>query len=118
MPARFVRTFLCLMLTLSAVPALAQQLGSINGKITDSSGAVLPGVTVDATSNVLPSPRTAVTGPDGVYQLPALPPGTYTIEAWHEKMGTQEQKVTIGAKETKDVAFTFKAPADAAAASD
>src|SRR4029079_12785597 len=79
MPARLVRTFLCLVLTLAAVPALAQQLGSINGKITDSSGAVLPGVTVDATSNVLPSPRTAVTGPDGVYQLPALPPGTYKL---------------------------------------
>jgi hypothetical protein len=31
-------------------------------------------------------------------------------------MGTQEQKVTIGEKETKDIAFTFKAPADAAAA--
>jgi len=70
---------LCLVLTLAAVPALAQQLGSINGKITDSSGAVLPGVTVDATSNVLPSPRTAVSGADGVYQLPALPPGTYKL---------------------------------------
>ena len=39
--------------------------------------------------------------------------GTYTIEAWHEKLGTQTQSVTIGAKETKDVAFTFK-PAAAA----
>ena len=40
-----------------------------------------------------------------------LPPGTYTIEAWHEKLGTQTSSVTIGAKETKDITFTFKPPA-------
>ena len=40
-----------------------------------------------------------------------LPPGTYTIEAWHEKLGTQTQSVTIAAKESKDVNFTFKAAA-------
>ena len=49
-----------------------------------------------------------MTGPDGTFSLKGLPPGTYTIEAWHEKLGTQTQMVTIGAKETKDVAFTFK----------
>jgi hypothetical protein len=47
----------------------------------------------------------------GSFSLKSLPPGTYTIEAWHEKLGTQTQTVTIGAKETKDIAFTFKAPA-------
>ena len=97
MPARLVRTFLCLVLTLAAVPALAQQLGSINGKITDSSGAVLPGVTVDATSNVLPSPRTAVSGADGVYQLPALPPGIYklTFSLQGFSTGTRESQVQL-----------------------
>jgi len=42
-----------------------------------------------------------------------LPPGTYTIEAWHEKLGPQTASVTLGQKETKDVNFTFKAPAAA-----
>jgi plastocyanin len=57
---------------------------------------------------VLDHPFYAVTGADGTFRLEGLPPGTYTIEAWHEKLGTQTQSVTIGEKETKDVAFTFK----------
>jgi hypothetical protein len=39
---------------------------------------------------------------------------TYTIEAWHEKLGTQTQSVTLGEKESKQVTFTFKAPAASA----
>jgi len=74
----FVRTLLFLIL-LTPAAAFAQQTGSIQGKVADTSGAVLPGVTVEAKSNVLPSPRSTVTGGDGVYQLPALPPGTYTV---------------------------------------
>jgi len=56
---------------------------------------------------VLDHPFFAVTGADGSFQLPGLPPGTYTIEAWHETLGTQTQTVTIGAKDTGDVAFSF-----------
>ena len=39
---------------------------------------------------------------------PLLPPGNYTIVAWHEKYGQQEQNITVGAKEAKTVDFTFK----------
>jgi plastocyanin len=63
---------------------------------------------MNAWVGVLDHPYYSVTGPDGTFSLKGLPPGTYTIEAWHEKLGTQTQMVTIGAKETKDVAFTFK----------
>ncbi len=56
---------------------------------------------------VVDHPFFAVTGADGSFQLKGLPPGTYTIEAWHEKFGTKTASVTIGAKESKDVAFTF-----------
>src|SRR3954452_10235510 len=68
-----------LALILSGSAAFAQQTGSITGKVSDNTGGVLPGVTVDAKSNVLPTARTTVTGPDGIYQLPALPPGLYSI---------------------------------------
>lgn len=57
---------------------------------------------------VLDHPFYSVSGPDGTFRLDGLPPGTYTIEAWHEKLGTQTQTVTIGEKETRDIAFTFK----------
>jgi plastocyanin len=57
---------------------------------------------------VLDHPYFGVTGPDGTFSLKGLPPGTYTIEAWHEKLGTMTQSVTVGEKESKeDVAFTF-----------
>ena len=58
---------------------------------------------------VLSHPFFAVSGADGTFQLPKLPAGTYTLEAWHEKFGTQTQSVTLGDNETKDISFTFKA---------
>jgi plastocyanin len=56
---------------------------------------------------VLDHPYFGTTAPDGKVVLGNLPPGTYTIEAWHETLGTRTQQVTIAARESKDVAFTF-----------
>jgi len=58
---------------------------------------------------VFKHPYFAVTGKDGSFQLPNLPPGDYTVEAWHEKLGTMTQKITVAAGESKTVDFTFKA---------
>jgi len=69
---------------------------------------------MNAYVGVVNHPYFAVTDADGKFELKKLPAGTYTIEAWHEKSGPQEQKVTIADNETKDVTFTFK-PAGAAA---
>jgi plastocyanin len=63
---------------------------------------------MNAYVGVLNHPYFAVTKDDGTFELKDLPAGTYTIEAWHEKLGTQTQSVTIAAKESKDVNFTFK----------
>src|SRR5436305_5385263 len=73
-----------LVCVLAAVPALAQgggasTTGTINGKVSDSSGAVLPGVTVTASSPSLMGVQTSVTGAEGLYRFPALPPGVYTV---------------------------------------
>jgi len=60
---------------------------------------------------VVSHPYFAVTGKAGTFELQTIPPGTYTIEAWHEKLGRQTQTVTLGEKDAKDVTFTFKAAA-------
>ena len=57
---------------------------------------------------VLPHPYHGVSGMDGKFTIGNLPPGNYTVVAWHEKYGQQEQKITVGAKEQKQLAFTFK----------
>jgi plastocyanin len=64
---------------------------------------------MNAWVGVLDHPFYAVSGKAGAFALAGLPPGTYTIEAWHEKLGTETQQVTIGAKESKKVSFVFKA---------
>jgi hypothetical protein len=52
----------------------------------------------------------AVTGDDGSFELPELPPGRYTLTAWHESLGTQTKDITIGPNgEGQTVNFTFNA---------
>ncbi len=57
---------------------------------------------------VMDHPYFAVTGSGGGFELKDLPPGTYTIEAWHEKLGTESQQVTIAAQESKTVVLAFR----------
>jgi len=60
---------------------------------------------------VLTNPFFSVTKKDGKFSIGGLDPGTYTIEAWHEKLGTQTATVTVGASDTKTADFKFAAPA-------
>ncbi len=57
---------------------------------------------------VIAHPYFQVTGESGAFELKNLPPGTYTLEAWHEKLGTTTQQVTIGPNESKVVEFVFQ----------
>ncbi len=57
---------------------------------------------------VTKNPFFSVTGSDGTFTIKGLPPGDYTVEAWTATYGTQEQKVTVGSKETKTLDFAFK----------
>ncbi|HQP88889.1 MAG TPA: carboxypeptidase-like regulatory domain-containing protein, partial [Thermoanaerobaculia bacterium] len=63
-----------LVVVLIASPAFGQQTGNVVGKVTMDDGSALPGVSVQATSNVLPQPRNTVSGANGDYRLPLLPP--------------------------------------------
>ena len=95
----FLRTartllFACAIAALAG-PAFAQQTGSISGKASDSGGGVLPGVTVEARADVLPGPRETVTGAAGEFQLPALPPGNYTVTFTLAGMQTVTRKAQV-----------------------
>jgi hypothetical protein len=69
---------------------------------------------MNAYVGVVPHPYFATTGEDGTFELKGLPPGTYTIEAWHEKLGAQTQSVTLGPSENREITFSFNAGATAA----
>ncbi len=57
---------------------------------------------------VVSHPFFAVTGDDGTFTIKGLPPGTYTLEAWHEKYGNQDIQVTVAPKESKTLDITYK----------
>ena len=56
---------------------------------------------------VLRHPYFQVTGKDGSFALKNVPPGKYTLVAWHELYGTREQEITINAKQEQSVSLTF-----------
>ena len=51
----------------------------------------------------------AVTGDDGSFDIKDVPPGKYTIEAWHEKLGTKTQEVTVAADKPVELKLEFAA---------
>ena len=57
---------------------------------------------------VFSHPFFATTNDQGTFEIKGLPAGTYTITAWHEKYGTQDQTVTVSGSDTKTVDFSFK----------
>lgn len=60
---------------------------------------------------VFKHPFFAVTGIDGHFDLRNLPAGDYTVEAWHEKLGTMKQTISVAPGEAKNMDFVFKARA-------
>jgi plastocyanin len=59
---------------------------------------------------VFKHPYFVVTGKGGRFELNNLPPGNYTIQAWHEKLGTSTQKISVGPGVIKELEFVFRAP--------
>src|SRR5206468_1024417 len=77
------RAVACLGVSLLLLPGriAAQATGAITGLVTDASGGVLPGVSIEVTSQDTGQMRTAVTAGDGFYTVPLLNPGRYQVKA-------------------------------------
>lgn len=58
----------------------------------------------------LKHPFFAVTTKDGGFDLQSLPPGDYTVEAWHEALGRMKQKITVRSGQATALDLVFKAP--------
>lgn len=61
-----------------------------------------------AYAGVLPHPYFSVTGDEGSFEIKELPPGKYTLDAWHEKFGTQTREVTVSEGAAARADFTFE----------
>ena len=63
---------------------------------------------MNAYAGVVPHPFFAVTKADGTFEIKGLPAGTYTIELWHERLGTETQSVTVDGETPAKVSAAFK----------
>ena len=84
-----------LVLMFSSAAVFAQQTGSISGRVSATDNSALPGVTVEARSNVLPQPRVTTSDSNGDYRLPALLPGDYTVTFTLAGMQNVTRKATV-----------------------
>src|SRR5207244_209332 len=92
----FAKSIACAVLIFGCVStAYADVYGSISGVIRDKTGNPLPGVTVTATTPVLPKGRDVVTESNGNYTFQKLPPGTYTVTASLAGLGTTRSTVVV-----------------------
>ena len=87
----------------------AQQTGVIAGRITDVDGNPIPGVTVTATGPNLPGTRVDVTSSSGMYRMPQLPPGMYTLTVELMGMKTIERPdIRVSVNTTTNMNFTME----------
>ncbi len=97
------------LLVFLTVPLAAQTTGSISGRVNDPSGGSLPGVTVEATSAAMQGVRAAVSDGTGLYRLPLLPPGTYSVSFTLSGFATKKKSsvpVSLGNDTTIDTVLS------------
>src|SRR5215467_16105158 len=91
---------LALILTFVAATARAQSTATLEGAVTDTSGAVMPGVSVAIRNNATGTERTVVSDGSGKYVAASLPPGVYTVVAHIEGFGDQTRGIELGVAQT------------------
>jgi hypothetical protein len=99
-------------LIVGAMPAFGQlraTTADLAGHVRDQSDAVVAGVTITATNAATNTQRTAVTGPDGRFLIPALPPGTYHVSAAMARFVTEtHENVTLALGSLVELQFSLR----------
>src|SRR5262249_5304289 len=93
---------------LLGTPCFAQTLGTITGEVKDSTGALVPGVTVTAVNKATNATRTAFTNAVGLFDFPALPPGVYTVKCELEGFKTATRDLELQVQQAARVNFTLE----------
>ncbi len=86
--------FVCV-LALAPGTARSQTTGRLSGRVTDPTGSPLAGVSIEAVSSNLQGKRDGLTGPDGTYRFPAVPPGSYRVQASLSGFSSAERTVMV-----------------------
>jgi hypothetical protein len=89
-------------------PSAAQTNGTITGTVKDSTGAVLPGVTVTVVNTATNATRTSVSNEVGLFDLPALPPGPYTVKSELEGFRPSTVNLELQVQQTARVDFKME----------
>src|SRR5271157_5664376 len=98
---RFAQITLCSLLGIGSLMAQTAATGALVGTVTDSTGGVIPNVTVTLTSTDTNQVRTATTGAAGAYRFGLLPPGDYKLRFSAAGFKTAElASVTVNVTET------------------
>src|SRR5206468_7790278 len=98
-----------LLISLSiAAPCLGQTLGTITGEVKDSTGGVVPGATVTVLNKATNATRTTSSNGVGLFDFPALPPGTYTVTSELQGFRTATRDVALQVQQTARVDFTLE----------
>ena len=86
-------------------PALAQSTGSINGRVTDPGGAIIPGAAVTATNTSTGVSRNTLTNEEGLFNIPVLEPGAYDVVVTMSGFAPSTKKVTLLTASTLTLSF-------------
>ena len=108
----------CVLALGSALPVQAQgggasSTGTIQGRVSDAQGAVLPGVTVTATSPSMPGVQSTVSSESGTYRFPAVPPGVYTVTyelAGFNTLRREGVQIVLGFTAALNVCLLYTSP--------
>lgn len=111
LPARLL-TILMLAALLTA-PAMAQTVsGTVNGLVTDASGAIIPNAAITIKNTETGETRHVTSNSDGLYSVPALPPGKYEVDAVMPGFQSQESKINLSIGQTVKADFRLSVGSD------